>query len=946
MIAHVKPRPLVALLVLFLTAASAPAQPDPVAPTDGGSVAQRQALQERVRAMARDLVGGVIDIQLQQLRENDLQSLAIYGELTEMRKHVDELVARQMPGVLEVLTRLAESPADQREPLLVAARQKSRQVLVSLLVERQTVLRRLRIAEIAAQVRRVIAMQTNVLGVTEKLPAEPAARREPGTLRAIEDQADVAAVYRGLKQMLRDAAGWVGPVGAEATEGLRLLETAHVDAELANAESRLRAAQLAEAPASQQAVIRGLEPLLVRMERAQGLDQPDTTSAEQALNDLVKEQQQLRQETAETNLAQPEADKLVNRQAELAKRVKPLAEAPNAPAEMKQDLQQATAAAKEAAAKMFEQKRDDALAEQQRAIESLKRAAQRAAELPAAQAKAEQIEAAKLDRTREALKDILQQQQKATADAAEKPAEAKRQEEQVSARLAETPKQHAMPEEVARRVDEAKKAVDEAARRMDQPRAERHQAARQAEQAIERAVAQAEAAANQARLRELAEKAKPAEKADAKAQAEQRRAAEELKRLMAEMRKTLDDARQAVEQEIGNRMDSAAKRAERLAEAQQRVAQAVAEQQQAAGRPQAAEAAKMARQVEKAAQTQADAASAPERHADLAQSLKKLAAEAKPAPLADALREAEKATRQAAEQMAKGREAQAERAAAKEALAKAQQLAQAHAAETRKAPPGKPDAQAQQRVTQAAAEAQRLAQADAPQAAATLNKAQAESAEAARNASEGRPEPTTKSQQATAEMLDHAAQELAEAQRRLVQQSPPEFAHQSQNAQQLAHKAMPADPEATQALQRAENQAREAANPPAPSPAQMADADRRVGQALEEAAASLAARERQLGQAAQARPKPSMLARQKAKTDRTTDQPPTEQSETGRRMEDDALGAGSGADAARPAVRALTNDPWLAKLPPEVRSAIRANSQRTPPRGYEDRMQKYFRNIE
>ena len=39
-------------------------------------------------------------------------------------------------------------------------------------------------------------------------------------------------------------------------------------------------------------------------------------------------------------------------------------------------------------------------------------------------------------------------------------------------------------------------------------------------------------------------------------------------------------------------------------------------------------------------------------------------------------------------------------------------------------------------------------------------------------------------------------------------------------------------------------------------------------------------------------------------------------------------------------------DPWLARLPPEVRSAIRANSQRTPPRGYEERMHKYFRNIE
>jgi hypothetical protein len=39
-------------------------------------------------------------------------------------------------------------------------------------------------------------------------------------------------------------------------------------------------------------------------------------------------------------------------------------------------------------------------------------------------------------------------------------------------------------------------------------------------------------------------------------------------------------------------------------------------------------------------------------------------------------------------------------------------------------------------------------------------------------------------------------------------------------------------------------------------------------------------------------------------------------------------------------------DPWFAKLPPELRSAIRARSQRQPPRGYEERLRRYFENID
>jgi hypothetical protein len=36
----------------------------------------------------------------------------------------------------------------------------------------------------------------------------------------------------------------------------------------------------------------------------------------------------------------------------------------------------------------------------------------------------------------------------------------------------------------------------------------------------------------------------------------------------------------------------------------------------------------------------------------------------------------------------------------------------------------------------------------------------------------------------------------------------------------------------------------------------------------------------------------------------------------------------------------------MAKLPPEMRAAIRAQSQRRPPAGYEDRLRRYFENVD
>jgi len=42
----------------------------------------------------------------------------------------------------------------------------------------------------------------------------------------------------------------------------------------------------------------------------------------------------------------------------------------------------------------------------------------------------------------------------------------------------------------------------------------------------------------------------------------------------------------------------------------------------------------------------------------------------------------------------------------------------------------------------------------------------------------------------------------------------------------------------------------------------------------------------------------------------------------------------------------LAEEPWFLRLPPEMREAIRSNSQRQPPPGYEQRMQEYFQNTD
>ena len=64
-----------------------------------------------------------------------------------------------------------------------------------------------------------------------------------------------------------------------------------------------------------------------------------------------------------------------------------------------------------------------------------------------------------------------------------------------------------------------------------------------------------------------------------------------------------------------------------------------------------------------------------------------------------------------------------------------------------------------------------------------------------------------------------------------------------------------------------------------------------------------------------------------------------------RRGNDTSRAAGSKEDSDS-AAKKFNRDPWFSKLPPELRSAIEAKSRRQAPRGYEERLRRYFENID
>ncbi len=340
-------------------------------PRSEGSLRSKKEAQLRARSMARELISSILDIQLKQLKENGLDKLPIYGEISAMRQNIDKLVEAEMLEVVDLLVKAQTGPQSQRQARLGEAREKIREIVIGLSVERQNLLRRLKIAELSAQVRRLIELETSVANVTEALPEQPKTRQETQALSAVQDQRDVKALFFRLVDTLQDVSNWGGAVGAGAANGLRILKAAQVGEELDKAGNRLEQAQFADAATSQRAVIKGLQALLEKIEETQGLISTDTEDALKKVQELIAKQEELREKTKQPPANEKAAEKLVEEQAQLRKDLNQLNDALEKMPAAAPLLEQAKAAAYEATANLFDEKPADAFKEQSKVLGNL-----------------------------------------------------------------------------------------------------------------------------------------------------------------------------------------------------------------------------------------------------------------------------------------------------------------------------------------------------------------------------------------------------------------------------------------------------------------------------------------------------------------------------------------------------------------------------------------------
>ena len=139
--------------------------------------------------VVKQLVGGALDIQLRQLRENGLDGLAIYKEIRTMRENLDQIADKEMQQIVDLLDAALQAKTDDEKlNLFHEARDNVRTVVVKLMAERQKLLRRLQIARIAAQVRQLIDRETKAQNATESLGNLPEQQQDQATLSTLQDQ--------------------------------------------------------------------------------------------------------------------------------------------------------------------------------------------------------------------------------------------------------------------------------------------------------------------------------------------------------------------------------------------------------------------------------------------------------------------------------------------------------------------------------------------------------------------------------------------------------------------------------------------------------------------------------------------------------------------------------------------------------------------------------------
>ena len=134
---------------------------------DEDALRRKQLAQEKARSLAGELVSAVLDIQIRQLEENGLKTLPIYRDIASMKGNVGELTRDEMEAVVALLVEAQEGSDAERLAKFNEARGKVREVVVQLMAERQKLYRRMQIARLAAEVRKLIALETKAYNTTQ-----------------------------------------------------------------------------------------------------------------------------------------------------------------------------------------------------------------------------------------------------------------------------------------------------------------------------------------------------------------------------------------------------------------------------------------------------------------------------------------------------------------------------------------------------------------------------------------------------------------------------------------------------------------------------------------------------------------------------------------------------------------------------------------------------------
>jgi len=580
--------------------------PTPARAVDTDSLRRKQDAQERARDMTRQLLTGILDVQLQQLEENGLKDLPLYRDIALMRKNIGALVNKEMEQVVELLVKGQRGSAAERDETYQQARKMIRQIVTRLATERQNLMRRLKSAELAAQVQRLIVVQTKVWQATKSIPDQLPTKQEAAALAAIEDQGDVKQLFLQLVETLADVSQWGGPLGAGAAEGLQILQAASVGKELDSARSYLGELHFPEAANSQQLVIKGLRLLLEKLNDTENQLSSDKNSGLALAQALTEKQEKLRDKTKQADLTDPKAERLVEEQAAIRKELNDLAAAIGAQPTAAALLEQAKASAYEATGRLFDAKGDEAVAEQGKVLANLAELTQQLAQ--ATDAGMADKSAAELNKQ---VKDLEQAKAdidriKAEQTQVDKTAElnvtpAALQEQQVAQSLAKVDDNRSLPKAVMSRLSAAEQVAAAAARELASSPAQAANEPQKAtlekvDRAIERAGAEIAAALDDTRR-----------KAAAVEIGELARAAETLERAAAAERDIAGKAKQAAG-EAGMQADAAKQLAARQADLEA-IAKSVAQAVEPSS-SEAAQAAQAAAQSAAAAREQLDQAAA------------------------------------------------------------------------------------------------------------------------------------------------------------------------------------------------------------------------------------------------------------------------------------------------------------------------------------------------